>query len=91
MFAYSYMFRIPERPEICSYHWQPEGLSPINYPHLHINRGATGNVTTFGPRGLHRIHFPTRHITIEDVLRLAITEFGVEPRRQDWDTILGDP
>lgn len=62
----------------------------MTYPHLHIGRGATGNVTTFGPRGLHRIHFPTRHITIEDVLRLAIAEFGVEPRRPDWERILSD-
>lgn len=76
-------------PEVCSYQWHPVGQSPVTIPHLHIGRGATGNVTTFGPRGLHRIHFPTKHIAVEDVLRLAITELGVEPRRPDWDAILG--
>ncbi len=90
LIAYSYVFRIPESSEICSYQWHPAGRSPVRYPHLHIGRGATGNVTTFGPRGRHRIHFPTRHITIEDVLRLAIAEFGVEPRRPDWESILNE-
>lgn len=88
--AYSYMFRTFDDTEICSYQWHPGGRSPVVYPHLHIGRGATGNVTTFGPRGLHRIHFPTKHIELEDVLRLAITEFGVEPRRTDWEQILGN-
>ena len=90
LLAYNYVLLIPNGPEICSYQWDPEGISPVTYPHLHIGRGATGKVTTFGPRGLHRIHFPTRHITIEDVLRLAIIEFGVEPRRPDWEHILSD-
>jgi hypothetical protein len=29
-------------------------------------------------------HFPTGRIALEDVLRLAITEFGVRPPRSDW-------
>lgn len=90
LLAYNYMLLTPNGPEICSYQWDTEGLSSVTYPHLHIGRGATGNVTTFGPSGLHRIHFPTRHITIEDVLRLAIAEFGVEPRRPDWESILNE-
>lgn len=88
--GYSYTIRATDGAEIVSYQWAPTGRSPITYPHLHIGRGATGNVTTFGPKGLHRIHFPTRHITIEDILRLAITEFGVEPRRPDWENILSE-
>jgi hypothetical protein len=88
--AYNYALRLPDGPEIVAYQWEQDAPGWVTFPHLHIGRGATGNVTTFGPRGLHRIHFPTRHVTIEDVLRLAITEFGVEPRRQDWEHILGD-
>ena len=86
---YDYILRVPDGQEIVAYQWVSTGFSRITHPHLHIGRGATGNVTTFGPRGLHRIHFPTRHITLEDVLRLAITEFEVEPRRPDWEHILG--
>lgn len=85
-----YAFTLLDRSEheICVYHWHPEGNSHIKTPHLHIGRGATGNVTTFGPRGLNRVHFPTGKIDLADVLRLAITEFGVEPRRQDWEQVL---
>ena len=88
--GYFYALELPDGPEIVAYQWDPDGSSNIKFPHLHIGRGATGNVTTFGPRGLHPIYFPTKHIALEDVLRLAIAEFGVEPRRTDWERILGD-
>lgn len=88
--GYNYVLRLPDNSEIVAYQWDPEGPGRVNFPHLHIGRGATGSVTTFGPRGLHRIHFPTKHIELEDVLRLAISEFGVEPRRDDWERVLGE-
>lgn len=86
--AYSYVLLGEQGLEICAYQWHPAGRSHVKHPHLHVGRGAMGNVTTFGPRGLHRIHFPTKHVELEDVLRLAITEFGVEPRRDDWEHVL---
>jgi hypothetical protein len=89
--AYSYVLRDDNGVEVCAYQWHPAGLSHVLHPHLHIGRAATGNVTTFGPRGLHRIHFPTKQIELEDVLRLAIVEFGVEPRRENWEHILANP
>lgn len=86
--SYTYSLLDRDLLEICTYQWHPEGRSHIKTPHLHIGRGATGNVATFGPRGLHRVHFPTGKIDLADVLRLAIAEFGVEPRREDWEQVL---
>lgn len=86
--AYFYTLETPDGEEIVAYQYDPDGASRVKHPHLHVGRGATGNVTTYGPRGLHRIHFPTKHIELEDVLKLAITEFGVEARRDNWEQIL---
>ena len=58
--------------ELLAYHWHPRRRSPIVRPHLHL-----------GPALV-----PTGPIALHDVLRLAITDFGVLPRRPDWDTLL---
>jgi hypothetical protein len=69
--------------EIIGYHWHPQGRSPITYPHLHLHHGA-GEVEY----NLGKAHLPTGRIAIEDILRLAITHFNVEPLRDDWEDIL---
>ncbi|MDQ3512381.1 MAG: hypothetical protein M3462_01765 [Chloroflexota bacterium] len=38
---------------------------------------------------LGEMHLPTGQVTLTQVVRLLITGFGVEPRRPDWETILG--
>lgn len=76
--------------EIVAYHWHPSGVSTVAYPHLHLSgrlspldagRGAE-------PVALGQMHLPTGPVTLADVVRLLITEFGVEPRRDDWDAVL---
>ena len=41
-----------------------------------------------GARLSSRMHLPTGQVAIEDVIRLAIVEFGVRPRRADWAAVL---
>jgi hypothetical protein len=43
------------------------------------------------PGEAHKIHVPTGEVSLVDVVRLAITELGVEPRREDWESILSWP
>lgn len=50
---------------------------------MHLGPGAE---IGFAP--LHRAHLPTGRIAIEDLLRIAITEFGARPRRTDWQEVL---
>ncbi len=33
-------------------------------------------------------HFPTHHIELPDLVRLLIRDFGVGPRRRDWEQTL---
>jgi len=83
-FGYSYALREPEGPEIVAYHWHPGRRSPIDFPHLHLGAGSG-----VGREELQKAHIPTGRVELEDVLMMAIREFGVRPRREDWARILG--
>lgn len=69
--------------ELLAFHWHPRSRSPTTRPHLHLGP-ALGRLSSPASRA----HVPTGPIALQDVIRLAITDFGVLPRRQDWDTLL---
>ena len=88
----SYLYRILNRDEreILAFHWHPVGLSDVIDPHLHLSSRL--NPIEMGrnqePLPLADMHIPTGFVTLEDVVRLLITEFGITPRRDDWDDLL---
>jgi len=63
--------------EFVAYQWHPEQGS-IDLPHLHIGTGVGASLGS-----VHKYHFPTGRVSLEDVLRLAIRVFQVEPVRAD--------
>lgn len=67
--------------EILAYHWHP--AVGVTFPHLHLEAGAL-----VGREELAEAHLPTNRVALEDVLRLAISSFGVRPLRNDWANIL---
>lgn len=73
-----------------AYHWHLVGLSSITFPHFHLSPRLTP--LDLGPRdgqvALGGMHLPTGQVTFADFVRLLITEFGIQPRRTDWDAIL---
>lgn len=71
--------------ELIAYHWHPRGLSPHTSPHMHLGPAAEIGFTDLG-----RAHLPTGRIGLADVLRLAIRDLGVEPRRDDWREVLDE-
>jgi hypothetical protein len=93
---YSYGIHDSDRREIVIYHWHP--LGAVTHPHVHIGHGAVptsllmqaglGIAANALRPDLARAHLPTGPVSIEDVLRLAIADFGVRPRRADWETVL---
>lgn len=82
-----------EEAEILTYHWHPAGVSQVTRPHLHLS-SSIGDIpiATFGrsPASIRLadMHILTGRILLEDVIRLLITEFRVEPLRRDWDDAL---
>lgn len=85
-----YMYTLQDRDgrEIVSYHWHPDQRSPVTYPHLHIGIAAVGEGASVSRRAVPGIHFPTRFIPLQDIIRLAITQFNVRPLRNDWEQVL---
>ncbi len=82
--GYYYSILDGEGREVIAYHWHPGRRSPINFPHLHLGSGSG-----VSRNELQKAHIPTGRVELEDVLAMAIREFGVRPRRDDWAEILG--
>ena len=76
--SYYYSLKDTEDREVL-YHWHPHGESDVTFPHLHLRTGSQ-----LGSTDLSQVHFPTGRVSLEDVLRLAIQELGVTPKRTDW-------
>ncbi|MBI4579704.1 MAG: hypothetical protein HY718_08385 [Planctomycetes bacterium] len=81
--GYLYALEDPDGREVLAYHWHPLGHSAVLHPHLHLGAGARVGF----PR-LSDAHLPTGWVALEAVLRLAVADLGVEPRRADWDEVL---
>ena len=65
--------------ELLAYHWHPQGVSPIIWPHLHVSASVA-------PIDLTRAHLPTGPVA----LRCAAADLGVRPLRQDWAAVLAN-
>ena len=72
--AYNYMIMDAEETEILAYHWHSE--AGLTYPHLHV--------TKLGKK----YHLPTGRVSLEQVIRLLLNDFQVQPRKQHWSKIL---
>jgi hypothetical protein len=79
--GYRYALYNRDRRELLSYHWHQSGPSPILTPHLHVGCRA-------GNADLSKVHLPTGPVTLVDVIRCGIAEFGVQPLRADWGAVL---
>lgn len=86
----SYIYRVSTHDgvEILAFHWHPDGHSHVIDPHLHIGPASIGTNAQYRPGTMHNAHFPTGSVPLASVIRMAIEELGVEPRRPDWDAIL---
>lgn len=81
--AYQHSLEDENGLEIVAYQWHPRNASAYTLPHLHIGTGIGASLG-----GIHKYHFPTGRVSLEDVLGLVIREFGVEPVRDDWEDVL---
>lgn len=67
--------------EILAYHFHPSGSSHITHLHLHV--GSNDPRLNYG-----KSHLPTGLISLSEVVRCLIAEFGVPSRRADWADLL---
>lgn len=79
--GYSYDFRHSEGPSVLSFHWHPN--SAYQSPHAHMHQYVA-------PVDLSKVHAPTGRTSLEQVVRLAIDDFGATPLRDDWEAVLAE-
>jgi hypothetical protein len=89
--GYGYTVEHPDEGEVVSFQWHPGDDEGIEFPHLHIGPAMSRRDSAVRPGRAHRIHLPTGEVALADVVRLAIVEFGVVPRRDDWEDVLSRP
>jgi hypothetical protein len=83
--AYSFELVHQDGARLLAYHWHPSPPNRVYFPHLHFPRGCTSAGVS-----LSKIHAPTGRVCVEEVIRLAIEEFGVQSLKDDWDAVLRD-
>jgi hypothetical protein len=81
----TYVYRLldADHRELISWHWHPKDPNSVKHHHFHL-----GPAAEVGRAEFHRAHLPTGIVTLADVVRSAIVDFQVEPRREDWQAIL---
>ena len=79
--GYIYAIQGPDEEDLLAYHWHPASISRVTWPHLHVARITHELVSG-------RTHLPTGQVQLEDMVRLLIEEFSVQPRRRDWAAVL---
>jgi hypothetical protein len=87
---YAYALLRGTGDEIVAYHWHSETSNTPDFPHVHIGPALVGTDGAVRRGDAHKVHFPTGVVSLAAFIYLAITEFGVEPRRRDWEAILGE-
>jgi hypothetical protein len=91
--SYRYEFLLPTEEELFAFHWHPQGESGITFPHLHVGTPvASATLSSGSPssflKGFGKAHVPTGHVAFRDVLRFAVDELNIVPRRPGWREIL---
>lgn len=78
--------------EVLHFHWDREVAAGTPYPlgHLHVGQGILAQPTFMRPGDFHNAHIPTDRVSLEAVVRFAITELEVEPLKENWRQTLDD-
>jgi hypothetical protein len=89
--AYDFRILDTNERELLAWHWHPMGNSPITHTHLHVSSQIAPLDLGRGlaPLPLADLHIPTGPVSLADIVRFLIAEVGVQPRKPDWQAVLG--
>lgn len=80
--GYNYELQTATGQAVWSYHWHP--TSRIVSPHMHLGATELAEDAVIS----HKAHHPTGRVSIESIVRTCIAEYGVQPLRDDWESVL---
>jgi hypothetical protein len=88
---YEYRLLAYDQAELLVHHWQPgPDFAGPDHPHVHVSAALRlrWDHRREDAVDLDANHLATGRLSLEAVVRLLITEFGVAPQRSDWrDTL----
>ena len=67
---------------VWSYHWHP--TTRVERPHMHLGHTQLATDAVLSDKA----HHPTDRVSLESIVRACITEYGVEPMKEDWENTL---
>jgi hypothetical protein len=81
----TYIYRLVDanHQELISWYRHPKDPNSAKHHHFHL-----GPAAQVGRAEFHRAHLPTGVVMLAEVVRSAITDFHIEPRRENWQAIL---
>jgi hypothetical protein len=85
--AYEYRILDAREAELLVFHWHPGSVARgPDFQHLHVSAALSAQVsaTIVHRLPLDKRHVPTGLVTLADVVRMLIAEFGIAERRRDW-------
>jgi hypothetical protein len=85
--SYEYRLLDSQETELLVYHWHPGVIARgPDFPHIHVSASLSAQITATQVQRLplDKRHVPTGLITLADVVRMLIAEFGVAGRHRDW-------
>ena len=90
-----YIYAVWKDPHNCLIGWHYHPDLEVPFAHVHVYDRKTEEEKKAGqkPFLLHNMHIPSGRVSLEDVVRFAITELDVLPdkkREQDWEQVLKD-
>ena len=80
--GYTYEIAELSGREVLAFHFHPTS-GAVPFPHIHDRQHRE-------PVDLSHVHIPSGRVSLEAVIRLAITELGVKPRRDDWESVIAE-
>jgi hypothetical protein len=85
--SYAYRFQVDESIASWLIRWEYLREAPrvdYSYPraHIHVNATFADGMSAGG------LHIPSRRVPLELVARHLIAEWGVQPKHDDWQTVL---
>ncbi len=81
--AYAYQLLDRQEVEIISCHWHPAGAQ-----RRYLAPPPSRSSRRRPPAGLLGAHLPTGWVALEQVVRLAVMDLGIQARRSDWPEVI---
>ena len=85
--AYEYRILDSRETELLVHHWQPGAIARgPDFPHVHVSAALSAQVSATATRrlALDKRHIPTGLVSLADVVRMLIAEFGIAYRHRNW-------